>query len=128
MTTKPNGDIPPKLNKKDMRRGGFYWKSDPKKPYVSVTTTLSVIDKPALRYWFGKEVYYAMVQDPTLGEQEALSAPYKKSDTAKSRGTTVHSIVEAYKHTKEHIETSPEAYRGFAKAFYSWVKDNDIEI
>ena len=128
MTTKPNGDIPPKLNKKDMRRGGFYWKSDPKKPYVSVTTTLSVIDKPALRYWFGKEVYYAMVQDPTLGEQEALSAPYKKSDTAKSRGTTVHSIVEAYKHTKEHIETIPEAYRGFAKAFYNWVKDNDIEI
>jgi hypothetical protein len=53
------------------RRGGFYWHTDGR-PYISVTTVLSVIDKPALRYWFGKEVYRAMVVNPTLGEKEAL--------------------------------------------------------
>jgi hypothetical protein len=115
-----------KTNKKDMRRGGFYWID--KHPYVSVTQVISVIDKPQLRYWFGKEVYRAMVIDPTLTEQAALAAPYQKSDTAKTRGTTVHTIVESYKHTKEHIETIPEEFKGYATAFYNWVEDNDIEI
>ena len=44
-------------NNKNLRRGGFYWIDN--KPYVSVTKVLEVLDKPALRYWFGKEVYYA---------------------------------------------------------------------
>lgn len=130
MKTEPNGDKITPGNKKDMRRGGFYWgtKNGNKFPYVSVTTALSVIDKPQLRYWFGKQVYLAMVQDPTLQEKEALASPYKTTASAATRGTTVHSIVEAYKHTKEHIETIPEAFRGYAQAFYDWVKDNDIEI
>lgn len=119
--------IKPTETKND-RRGGLYWKKDPKKPYLSVTTALSIIDKPALRYWFGKMVYYAMVQDPTLSEQEALSAPYKKNKEATGRGTTVHSIVEVYKHTKEHLESVPEQFRGYATAFKNWIDDNDIEV
>lgn len=114
-------------DKRENRRGGFYFDKDGT-PYVSVTTVLQIIDKPALRYWFGKEVYLAMVKDPSLNEQTALSAPYTKSDSAKTRGTTIHSIVEAYKHTKEYIETIPPEFAGYAKAFYAWVQDNDIEI
>ena len=129
---KAKKEIPAKKNSKsnrtDMRRGGFYWQQNPKKPYVSVTNILNVISKPALQYWFGKEVYWAMVQEPTLQEKEALAAPYTKNTDAKSRGTTVHSIVENYKHTKEYLETIPEKYKGYATAFYNWVKDNDIEI
>ena len=116
----------PKMNKTDQRRGGFYWLD--KIPYVSVTQVLSIIDKPQLRYWFGKQVYYAMVKDPTLKEQEALSAPYKTTEKAAERGTTVHSIVESYKHTKKHIDGIPDKYRGYAHAFYSWVEDNQAEL
>ncbi|HEC64616.1 hypothetical protein LCGC14_2779260 [marine sediment metagenome] len=112
----------------DQRRGGFYWQQNPKKPYVSVTNILNVISKPALQYWFGKKVYWAMVQEPTLEEKAALAAPYKENTDAKIRGTAVHSIVEHYKHTREYIETIPDKYQGYAKAFYNWVKDNDIEI
>ena len=112
---------------KDNRRGGFYFDTDGT-PYVSVTNVLSVIDKPALRWWFGHEIYLAMVKNPTLAEQEAMASPYQKSDSAKTRGTTVHSIVEAYTHTKEHIKTIPTEFAGYAKAFYNWVEDNDIEI
>ena len=122
MTTKPNGD-----SRKE-RRGGLYWRKDPKKPYLSVTNSLSIIDKPALRFWFGKKVYWAMVEDPTLQEKEALAAPYKTTKDAAARGTTVHSIVEVYKHTKKHIESVPEAYRGYANAFKSWIDANDIEV
>jgi hypothetical protein len=107
------------------RRGGFYWKNQT--PYVSVTNILKVLDKPALRYWFGREVYRAMVVDPTLGEQEALSAPYKTSDVAKNRGTTIHSIVESYKTTGEQI-VPPAEYKEYANAFYSWVKDYKMTI
>lgn len=113
-------------NFKEDRRGGFYWFEG--KPYVSVTTALNIIDKPALRYWFGREVYYAMVKNPTLAESEALSAPYKLTDKAKARGSLVHSIVETYKASDKKIETIPEEYKGYANAFYSFVADHKLNI
>lgn len=110
---------------KEQRRGGFYWKDG--KPYVSVTKCLSVLDKPALRYWFGREVYRAMVIDPTLEEAKALAKPYEVSDVAKNRGTTIHSIVEAYKTSGAQI-TPPEEFKGYAEAFYKWLGDYKMTI
>lgn len=114
-----------KQNLKEEKRGGFYFKDN--KPYISVTKVLSVLDKPALRYWFGREVFRAMVVDPTLEEAVALAAPYKVSDTAKSRGTTIHSIVEAYQKSGAQI-TPPEEFKGYAEAFYSWINDYKMNI
>lgn len=113
-----------KPSEKDKKRGGFYWKED--KPYIAVTEILKVIDKPALRYWFGQQVYLAMVKDPTLDEKTALSAPYKISDTAKNRGTTVHSIVEAYKNVGE-FEVGEE-FQGYLNAFIQFLKDTNAKI
>lgn len=108
----------------DKRRGGFYWFDG--KPYLSVTNILKVIDKPALRYWFGKQVYLAMVANPTLDQQAALAAPYAVSDTAKARGTTVHSIVEAWKQIGM-FEVAPE-FVGYKNAFAKWLGDTQAEI
>ena len=112
---------------RESRRGGFYWDADGK-PYISVTQILSVISKPALLYWATKEVYRAMVVDPSLSEKDALAAPYRSSKTAMGRGTTVHSIVEAYKHTKKYLENVPEDFKPYAQAFYTWFEDNDVEM
>jgi molybdopterin converting factor small subunit len=109
------------------RRGGFYWYQE-KEPFVSVTTVLRVLNKPALQYWFGKEVYRAMVINPTLTEKEALSAPYTSSKSAMGRGTTVHAIVENYVHEQDYVDQASEEFRPYAQAFYNWVKDHDIEI
>jgi len=89
---------------------------------------LTVIDKPALRYWFGKEVFYAMTKDPSLDERTALAAPYQTSDKAKDRGTTVHSIVEAFKNTGEQIENIPQHIQPYAFAFYDFMRDHKLEI
>ena len=110
----------------EQRRGGFYWQNG--EPYLSVTTILQIINKPALMYWFGKEVYYAMLKDPTIDEKTALQAPYKTSGKAKQRGTTVHSIVEAFKSTEKRIENIPMHYRDYAMAFYDFMQDFNIEI
>jgi len=119
------------MNKGDLResnrRGSFYWDKDGK-PYISVTTILSVIAKPQIQTWYGKEVYRAMVVDPTLSEKDALAAPYNTSKSAMSRGTTIHSIVETYKHTKKYLENVSDAFKPYAQAFYTWVEDNDVEI
>jgi len=113
-------------NLKNERRGGCYWTDQ---PYLSVTNILSVIDRPSLRYWFGQQVYLAVVANPSLNEQEALSAPYKVSDKAKDRGTTVHSIVEAYKAGVFDIDDKVmDEYTGYAKAFKAWVTDMKPEI
>jgi hypothetical protein len=106
------------------RRAGFYWVDQI--PYVSVTNVLKVIDKPALRYWFGREVYLAMVKNPSMAEKEALSAPYVKSQAAATRGSAVHKIVEEFKQSQEHLKTIDDPYKPYAQAFYNWVEDNHI--
>jgi len=102
-----------------MKRGGFYWKNN--KPYASVTNIISVLDKPALSYWFGQQVYRAFAKDATLSEKDALKAPYNTSTSAADRGKTIHSIVESYKTIKDKIKVI-EKYRPYANAFYTWAK------
>lgn len=113
-------------NQKDLRRGGFYWLDG--QPLLSTTEILKVFDKPALRYWYGQEVYFAMVKDPSLNQQEALAAPYQAGKTAAARGTTVHSIVEAFKQTGAVLEGIPEEFQGYATAFYNFMKEVNPEI
>lgn len=112
-------------DKRSTRRGGFYFVDD--KPYVSVTNVLKVLDKPALMYWFGQGVYHAMVLDPTLGEKEALSAPYRVSERAMNRGTTVHSVIEAFKAGAPRIKTI-ETIQPYVDAFYRWFDDYNPTI
>jgi hypothetical protein len=113
-----------KVNQKNKKRGGCYWINN--NPYASVTTILSVIAKPALMYWFGKEVYYAMVKDPSLGEKAALAAPYITNDKAKTRGTFIHSLVETYKRGfRVDDDMIPVDYLGYSNAFYKFIDDLD---
>ena len=114
------------MNKNKEKRGGFYWKNST--PYLAVTEPLKILDKPAIRVWLMKSVWQAMVADPTLSEQEAMAAPYKKSKEAASRGATIHSLVETYKVSGKRITTAPALFQPFLKAFYDWLDDNDIEI
>jgi len=109
------------------RRGGLYFKYN--KAYLSVTEIINkVLDKPSLRYWFGQQVYLATIKDPSIDEKEALSAPYKVSNKAKDRGSTIHSIVEAFKETGEIIDKIPDDYKGYAQAFYDFMNTFDIKI
>lgn len=117
------------------RRGGFYF-VDPKtgkykvdgEPYLSVTKAIGVIDKPALRWWYANQVYLAMVKDPGLGEQEAMAAPYRSSKKAMTRGTTIHSIIELYRDHGKQLNKAPEHIVPYVKAFYQWIKDNEVEV
>lgn len=108
------------------RRGGFYFKDN--KPYLSTTEILKIIAKPAITYWYGREIHRAMLLNPTLDEKSALAAPYQVASHAKSRGTTVHSIVEAYKTTGAKIENISEEFKGYATAFYQFMKDHNVGI
>ena len=120
MKKKNNNDM------RDKRRGGFYWHTG--EPLVTVTTIPQAIDKPALRHWVGKQVYLAMVKDPSMSEKEALSSPYSQSKKAKERGLAIHSIVESFKTTGKMPPNIPEKYQNYADAFHKWMKDNKITI
>lgn len=104
------------------RRGGMYWVGD--KPYISVTHALQIIDKPQLRYWYGQQVYLATVKDPSIDERTALSAPYAVSKKSADRGSTIHSLIEAYRQNGVIIDTVPDELKGYANAFYKWANDH----
>lgn len=112
---------------KSTRRGGLYWNQADGRPYLSVTTALSIIDKPALRYWYGNEVYNAVIADPSIDRRSAHQAPYATSDKAMSRGSTVHSLVEALKHGAQ-VETVPEKFQGYLDGFKQWMTDFNVEL
>lgn len=107
-------------------RGGFYFKD--KKVYLRVTKPLEIIDKIQLRYWYGKQVYLAMVADPSLSEEEALHAPYKKMKDAQERGTAVHKLVEDYVPTKEYLETIDPKYKGYLRGYKDFLYENNATI
>lgn len=111
-------------NQKDIRRAGLYWKT-PTEPYLSVTSALGVINKPQLAYWYGQQVYYAVAANPSLDEKAALAAPYKTSNDAKERGSTIHTIIEAFKSTEKHIENIPAHIQPYAFAFYDFMRDHN---
>jgi hypothetical protein len=113
------------MNDKSTKRAGMYLINN--KYYPSVTQILSVIDKPALRIWFGKQVYMATSLNPAISEQEALAEPTKQSTSAKSRGTAVHDIVEAYENTGK-VAGLEGPFQGYARAFESWINSNDIKV
>lgn len=103
---------------KQKRRAGFYWLGTPERPYISVTEILKVIAKPQLTYWFGQQVYYATVKDPSIDERTALASPYSTSKTAKERGTDIHDLIQHG--TPGDV---PEHLAGFYKAYTAWRND-----
>lgn len=111
---------------KSQRRGGLYFSGE-NPPYITVTTALGIIEKPALQHWFGKQVWSAMIADPTLSWEQARQKPYETRDRAASRGSTVHSIIEAIKAGAEMDEISPK-YQGYLDAFKQWMSDYSVEI
>ena len=112
-------------DQKNNRRDGMYWLKG--RPFVSVTTVLQILNKPGLDYWKMREVYQAVVANPSLSEQEALAVPCVTSGKAKNRGTTIHSIVEVYKGKGEVIQTTPEL-QPFVTAFEKWVSEIKLSI
>lgn len=113
------------MNDKSTKRAGMYLINN--KYYPSVTQILSVIEKPALKIWFGKQVYMATALNPAISEQEALAEPTKQSTSAKGRGTAVHDIVEAYENTGK-VAGLEGPFQGYARAFESWINSNDIKV
>lgn len=106
------------------RRGGMYWVGD--RPFVSVTEVLKTIDKPAIRHWYGQQVYYAMCKEPSLSEQEALAAPYRVAKESAGRGSTIHSLIEA--HPNIRLEAVPQDLRGYAQAFVLWSQEVRLKV
>lgn len=111
---------------KKKRRANCYWVGD--KPFISVTEILKVIDKPAIRYWFGQQVFYAMAKDPSLDEKAALASPYQTSKDSASRGSTVHAIIEGYKTGGIQVESLPLEFRGYASAFQMWANEVKLNV
>lgn len=112
-------------NLKNKRRAGMYWLEN--KPYLSVTTILQVINKGfALDYWKAKQVYLACMANPEISEKEATLAPYHQSNTAKDRGLTVHSIIEAYNASGCTIVS--EVYQGYLEQFKLFIEAFNAKI
>lgn len=104
---------------KNNRVNGKYTKG--RKKYVSVTTILGIINKEALKYWYGKLIYEGVIANPKLTLAEALKYPYKTLSAAAERGTQIHSIISGSdSFLGEHLKE----IAGFEK----WKKDYQPEI
>lgn len=116
-------------NEKNKRRGGFYWHPETNEPFVSVTTVIDqALKKDQLENWKMQQVYRSVLRDPQISEREALQAPWKAADSAKSTGSTVHSLIESYRVSQALAEPSVPEFKLFADAFYQWIKDYKVRV
>lgn len=94
-------DVQTGNNHAPRRRSGFYMLDG--KDYVSVTTVLSVIGKPALTYWLQKQAALAVIEGATSPEQ-AIRKVKDKSGTRAQEGTDAHAVAEDYARGIMHPE------------------------
>ena len=103
-------------NKDEMRRNGYYFIGD--KKYVSVTTVMQIIAKPALITWAAKEAATAAIENPEFDVSQSVSAIYQKRDKAGKMGSTIHSLVEAFGNTQKiDFSVIPKNILPYAVAF-----------
>ncbi len=117
------------MNDKNKKVEGFYF-NEQGTPYTSVTQVLGIIDKSRpLMYWAMEIMFYGVKANPEIKFEEARALPFASNKSAKDRGSTIHSFVEAYK--KGHpipLKDVPPQFKPFATAFNSWATTNDVEI
>ncbi|KKT68114.1 MAG: hypothetical protein UW63_C0087G0009 [Candidatus Uhrbacteria bacterium GW2011_GWF2_44_350] len=114
------------MNEKHTKRAGMYWVE--KKPYISVTTILGIIDKSAaLLYWACGETYDAVILNPEISREEAISARKDVSQKAMGRGSAIHDLVEAYENIGE-VRGQGGIYGGYARAFQSWINSHNPKV
>lgn len=104
---------------KNTRVAGKYSKG--KNKYASVTTILSIIDRPALKFWFGKLVYEAVSGNPKISVGDALKYPYKSLANSAKRGTEIHSLIQG-------SDSFLGEHSGEIAGFEKWKKDYDPKI
>ena len=98
----------------------------------SVTTVLKIIDKPALMNWAAKQAAKAVLMDPVKYDtpEKAAAAIYSISDTATTRGSTVHKLAELYAdfyvQGKGDECTSENPYFKGIKAFFDTMRPEII--
>src|SRR3990167_7258271 len=111
------------INQKNFptRRDGWYYIDGQR--YVSVTTVLSVLNKPGLTVWVARNAAKIALADPTLTADQVISKSYEIRDTAGNAGTTIHSWVESRQQGAQlKPENLPEPLQGYGKAYEDFIK------
>ena len=110
----------------EVKRSGIYYLTKDGKDYefVSVTSVLTAIAKPQLIHWAASLSARAVLQDPTISEEEAISSIYIAKKDGASRGSLVHSLVEAADNgAVPDIEKLPPYIRPYALAHQKFIGD-----
>lgn len=114
-------------------RSGLY----PDQKFISVTTALKVLDKPALVPWAAK-----MVAEEVIGQlpywvrkvrsvgvaaavNEAKGSPYAKRDAAADLGSEIHAAAEAHLLGKPY--TVPDAVRPFLDQYLRFLDEHKVD-
>ena len=111
-------------DRRRQRRDNYYHLQGDK--YLSVTTPIEAIEKPAIKFWFGHQIYLAMVDNPALDWKNAKKAPYRAKNKAMDRGTAVHRIIEFG--LESDLRKIPKDLRGYVRAYRQWHRDYKPDI
>src|SRR5439155_895565 len=113
-----------------------------RQPWVSVTSALAIVDKPALRKWFGNQDATAVLDLERKGElvgiptdqaihvtrQRGLGAEAQR-DAGAQRGTALHQALQVYceKATVPRLSDFEPHVRGYVQGLCSWLLEASPE-
>jgi hypothetical protein len=111
-------------------------------PWVSVTTVLGILDKPALRRWFGTQDATAVLQLEREGKLQGVDTEQAvhimrerglgaeaKRDAGASRGTAVHDALAAYCESGKipRLADYSDEVRGYVQGVAAWILEAQPE-
>lgn len=112
----------------------YYTSPKTNQKFVSVTSVISTLDKPALRYWAAKMVAtYALEEkdlwlpvaekDPKTALDMIKGAPWRTQENTAALGSAVHAAVESRILGSEvPVDTLDESIKGYIKSFLEFEK------
>jgi len=107
----------------------YYTSQRTQERFASVTSIISTLDKPALRYWVGKQVaQYAVDErnlwlpvaekDPKAAFDMIKGSPWRKQESSANLGSAVHAAVEArIIGTNVDIDSLPDDVKPYVQSF-----------
>lgn len=111
--------------------------------WVSVTSAIGILDKPALRQWYAREAAIGLqeltrnyMQPSSFTRENVLAilrekgfGPEVQRDAGAERGNAVHAALRAYCETGRvpALKDYPEAHRGYVQALCAALVDLDPE-
>lgn len=114
----PECQKPTEFRKIPELRGDFYYIHDVDQPLPRVTSVLNVLAKPELIHWAAKTAAQIALTNITLTAEKAASKIYEIKNSASSKGSEIHKLLQ--NESSIELDKITSNVQGYIQGYLNW--------